>query len=138
VLEKPFEPNLELLSRVAKKTLIEKKLVLPDGNLYLKKSKDGYKFHWSDLHYSLSTFAKKGSSSVEFTYKERSLLTQLMRIHRAEAGTVFKFVSIIVVAGLLLIFLSGLYMAYTVPKFRNPSLIATGVGLLILFLVAVV
>lgn len=136
-LEKPFEPNLELLIGVIEKTLLDKALVLPNGDSYLKKSKDGYKFLWGDLRYSVTAVAKKDTSLVEFTYRERSFLTQVMRIHRAEAGTAFKFVSIMAVLGLLLVFVSGLYMAYTMPKFRNPSLIATGLGTLILFVVFV-
>lgn len=136
-LEKPFEPNLELLTDVVEKTLVDKALILPNGDSYLKKSKDGYKFSWGDLRYSVTAVAKQDTSLVEFTYRERSVLTQVMRIHRAEAGTAFKVVSIMAVLGLLLVFLSGLYMAYTMPKFRNPSLIATGLGVLILFVVAV-
>lgn len=137
-LEKPFEPDLELLTRVIEKTLLDKALVSPDGDSYLKKSKDGYKFHWGDLRYSVTAVVKKDTSLVEFTYRERSVLTQVMRIHRAEAGTAFKFVSIMTVIGLLLVFMSGLYMAYTMPKFRNASLIATGLGVLIFFIVLVV
>ncbi|MDA3945869.1 MAG: hypothetical protein PF439_04215 [Helicobacteraceae bacterium] len=136
-LEKPFAPNLELLTGVVEKTLVDKALVLPDGDPSLKKSKGGYKFRWDDLRYSVTVVAKKGSRSVDLTYRERSVLTQVMRIHRAEAGTRFKFVSIMAVAGLLLVFASGLYMAYTVPKFRKPSLIATGLGILILLAVVV-
>ena len=136
-LEKPFEPNLEQLTRVIEKTLVAKALVLPDGDSYLKKSKDGYKFHWGDLRYSVTGDLKKDTSLVEFTYRERSPLTQVMRIHRAEAGTAFKFVSIMVVLGLLLVFVSGFYMAYTIPKFRNSSLIATGLGVLMLFIVVI-
>ncbi len=136
VLAKPFVPNLEMISGVVEKTLAEKALVLPDADPSLKKSKGGYKFFLNGLRYSVTVVAKKGARSVELTYRERSLLTQVMRIHRAEAGTVFKFVSIMAVLGLLLVFASGLYMAYTVPKFRKPSLIATALGVLLLLAVA--
>ncbi len=136
-LEKPFEPDLELLSGAVKKTLAEKALVLPDGDPSLKKSKGGYKFLLNSLRYSVTVVAKKGEPSVELTYRERSVLTQVMRIHRAEAGTMFKVVSIMAVAGLMLVFASGLYMAYTMPKFRRPSLIATGLGVLLLLVVAI-
>ena len=136
-LAKPFEPNLDLLTGVIEKTLVDKALVLPNGDSYLKKSKDGHKFRWGDLRYSVTAVAKKDTSLVEVTYRERSVLTQVMRVHRAEAGTAFKFVSIMAVVGLLLVFLSGIYMAYTMPKFRNSSLIATGLGVLMLFVVVI-
>ncbi len=136
-LERPFTPDLEFLTGVVAKTLAEKSLVFPDGDPSLKKSKSGYKFLLSSLRYSVTVVGKKGEPSVEFTYRERSVLTQVMRIHRGEAGTMFKVVSIMAVAGLLLVFASGLYMAYTMPKFRRPSLIATGLGLLLLLVMVV-
>lgn len=131
-LEKPFAPDLALLSGVAEKALVERALPVPEGDPYLKKSKGGYKFRWDDLHYAVTLVANKDNRSVALTYRERSVLTQVMRIHRAESGMTFKIVSIMAVAGLLLVFASGLYMAYTVPKFRNPSLLAIGLGLLML------
>jgi len=137
-LEKPFEPNLEQLTGVIEEALVDKALVLPDGDSTLKKSKDGYKFSWGDLRYSVTGVIKNDTSLVQFTYRERTILTQIMRIHRAEAGTAFKFVSILAVLGLLLVFISGFYMAYTMSKFRNSSLIATGLGVLILFVLVLV
>lgn len=136
-LDKPFEPNLELLSEVAVRALGEKELVLPGGDPYLKKSKKGYRFRWDDLHYSVTMVANRDNRTVDLTYRERSVLTQVMRIHRAEAGSKLKIVSIVSAIGLLFVFLTGLYMAYTTPKFRNPSLVATALGFLTLLTVII-
>jgi len=136
-LEKPFEPNLELLAQVATTALGERELVLPGGDPYLKRTKKGYRFRWDDLRYSVTMVASRGNRTVDITYRERSVLTQIMRIHRAEAGSKLKIVSIVSVIGLLFVFLTGFYMAYTVPKFRNPSLAATALGFLTLLVVIV-
>jgi hypothetical protein len=136
-LEKPFEPNLELLSQAAVKALGDRKLILPGGDPYLKKSKKGYRFRWDDLRYSVTIVANKDNRTLDLTYRERSVLTQVMRVHRGEAGSKLKIVSIAAAIGLLFVFVTGLYMAYTMPKFRNPSLVATALGLLTLLAVLV-
>lgn len=136
-LEKPFEPNLELLSKVVVRALGERELVLPRGDPYLKKSNKVYKFRWDDLHYSVTMVANRGDRTVDLTYRERSILTQVMRIHRAEAGSKLKIVSIVSAIGLLIVFVTGLYMAYSVPKLRNPSLLATALGFLTLLAVII-
>lgn len=131
-LAKPFEPNLELLTAVAGQALVERALPIPGGEPGLKKKKGVYTFRWDGLRYSLTMVEGKSGGSVVLTYRERSLLTQLMRIHRGEAGALFKFLSIAAVAGLLFVFASGLYLAYTVTKFRRPSLIAMALGAVVL------
>ncbi len=110
-LHKPFEPNLELLARAAKQSLLEHQLPLPSGEPVLKKKKGVYEMRWSDLQMAVTV--RPSSSRVTravMTIRERSLLTQLMRIHRAEAGSAYAFLSILLVVALLLVFATGVYM----------------------------
>jgi len=134
-LENPFEPNLALLTKIVTKALEEKKLVLPGGDPYVTKSKGVYKFRWKDLKYSVILVANKQRYSADLTYRKRSVLTQLMRIHRGVAGDKFKLLSIIATAGLLFTFVTGLYMAFRTTKHRYRSLLAMILGLLTFFVV---
>lgn len=129
-LEKPFKPDLEILTLALTQALNEKKLFIPDANPILKKQKSHYKLKWSDLKYSVTAVATKHSKVVKVTHRQRSLLTQLMRIHRAEAGSVFKVFSLILVIGLILLFASGVYMALSISHYKRSSLLAMFFGLL--------
>lgn len=133
-LETPFKPDLEMLTFAVTKMLNQKKLFIPDVNPILKKQKSQYKLIWSDLKYSITAVTTEQAEVLEITHRQRSFLTQLMRIHRGEAGSVFKSLSLILVTGLILLFASGVYMALTVSQYKKSSLIAMFVGLLTLIL----
>lgn len=130
-LEKPFEPNLAILTQTVSSFLQNKHLIIPDGNPILKKLKKGYKFYWSGLKYVVYFKAENANSIVHVSYKERSFLTQLMRIHRADAGIIFKTVSLLSVLGLVLVLVSGLYMAYT-SKRKKAAFVAFFLGFALL------
>ena len=127
-LNQPFIPNLDLLSQISKQALLDRSLPLPSGEPELKKNKGSYELRWSDLKYAVKLRPTRNPMTVNLTFRERSLLTQVMRIHRAEAGSVFKVFTFVMVAGLIIMFASGIYMAQTIPKFRRPTLLAIAAG----------
>lgn len=129
-LEQPFSPNLDVLTQVAKRGLIHKGFPLPSGEPMLKKKKGVYELRWSDLKYAVKLHSTRDPMVAKLTVKKRSFLTQIMRIHRAEAGSVFRFFTLLLVSGLLIIFISGIYMALKIPKFRKPTFLAMGLGLI--------
>lgn len=128
-LEKPFKPDLEILTLELTQALNKKKLFIPDADPILKKQKSHYQLTWSDLKYSVTAVATEQSKVLEIIYRQRSFLTQLMRIHRGDAGSVFKVLSLILVIGLILIFASGAYLALTVSQYKRSSLAAMFLGL---------
>ncbi len=129
-LAQPFTPNLEQMLGKAEQVLADHKLPLPDGEPLLKKKKGSYELSWGDLQYAVKYEPTSNPMVAKLTFRERSALAQVMRIHRADAGVGFKVFAIILVAGLLLMFASGVYMAMTVPKFRKPAFIAMTLGLI--------
>lgn len=136
-LESPFTPDLERLTALTKQALLARQLPLPDGEATLRKKHGSYELRWGGLaHVATLTSGHKPRSAL-LTFRERSPLTQIMRIHRAEAGTTFKVLAIIMAVGLVIIFSTGVFMARTMPKLRRPILLAVAAGLstfLMLFL----
>lgn len=136
-LKQPLTPNLDQLELLVTKQLLEKKLPLPSGEPVLKKKRGSYEFRWNSLAYVAILTPSRDDYAASLTFKERSLLTKIMRIHRAQAGSVFKVFSITLVVGLIFIFASGIYMAQSVPKFRRPMLVATFSGLAVFLLLLI-
>ncbi|MDO8595799.1 MAG: hypothetical protein Q7R45_04160, partial [Sulfuricaulis sp.] len=60
--------------------------------------------------------------------KQRDWLSRLIRIHKGEAGPVFKVITVSWAVGLLLLFLSGTYLGLSNPALRRPLLAAMGIG----------
>ena len=139
ILEEPFEPNLAVLTEIAQRELIARGFLLPEAEPSLKKKKKGeYTLRWNELGYSVTLKGKLKKYEASLIVRKRSVLTQVMRIHRAEAGVAFKSLSVIFVLGLVLIFASGIYMALAIPKFRQPFFISLLAGSAIMLLLVVV
>ncbi len=122
VLEQPMPLRLDAFTAITEKSLIQHHLPIPEGEMSLKKKKSSYLFRWGDLKYAVSVKTTKNPDILRMTVRERDFLTQVMRIHRAEAGVIFKVIPSILLIGMLLILLSGIYMALSIPKFRKPVL----------------
>lgn len=127
-LEQPFQPNLDILSKLTTKALLKRNLPLPGGEATLRKTKKSYKLRWDDLRHSVILTPQPDMYLVKMVVRERSTLAQIMRIHRAEAGSAFKVLAIILVAGLIMILSTGVYMAQSISKFRQPVTVAIACG----------
>jgi len=131
-LDQPFSPNLDVLTQVVKRELTNQGSPFPDSEPFLKKKKGVYELRWSDLRYAVKLQSTPDPMVAKFTFKKRDFLTQVMRIHRAEAGPMFEFLALLLVSGLIIIFISGVYMALSVPKFRHQTFWAVAIGTLTL------
>lgn len=127
-LDNPFTPDLERLTGVVERALSDRKLPIPGGDPTLRKRHGSYELRWDDLAQVVTLVPVREANAVALTVKERSLLTQIMRIHRGEAGTTFKVLGIILALGLIVLFATGVQMAHAIPKLRKPVLIAIASG----------
>ncbi len=136
-LAEPFVADLDWLTVQVTQALAEQGLQLPDDEPTLKKKKGEYVARWNTLSYAVTISGRKRDHTALVTVRHRNLLAQVMRIHRAEAGTAFKVLTTTLALGLLFILLSGVYLAWAMPKLRKPLLISvvTGVASIAVLLV---
>jgi hypothetical protein len=129
-LEAPFTPDLERLTGIVKQALIERTLPVPAGEPLLRKRHGRYQLRWDDLAHVVTLVPGRDPKTVALTVRQRSMLTQVMRVHRGDAGTTFRVLAIILAAGLVVLFATGVQMAHAVPKFRKPVLLSVAGGVL--------
>jgi hypothetical protein len=131
-LERPFAPDLAQLSDVARAALQQRGLVPPGGDPAITEKKDSYEYKWGDLRRLVEMKPTSNPLQVELTYRVRSPLAQIMRVHKAEAGLPVKILSISMAIALLIILASGVFLAIGLPKLRRTALLALGAGFLVL------
>lgn len=131
-LEQPFTPDLALLSRLAADALAQRGLTAPGGEPSIARKKGSYEYRWGDLHRLVVIHPTPDPLQVELVYRTRSSLTQVMRVHRAEAGWPVVALSISMAAALLTILATGVYLAVGMPRLRRPALLALAAGCLVL------
>jgi hypothetical protein len=127
-LDRPFVPDLAQLSESVKTALDQHQLSLPTGNPSIRKKKGSYEYHWGDLKRLVVVHPTDDPLKAELVYRQRSPLTQLMRVHRAEAGSLIRAFSLSMIVSLVLILGSGVFLAVGMPKLRRTALLALGVG----------
>ena len=131
-LDSPFAPDLAQLSALARTELDQRDLVQPGGEQAIKEKKGSYEYRWGDLRYLVVINPTDNPLEVELTYRERSPLAQVMRVHRAEAGTLIKIFSLSMAISLLMILASGVFLAVGIPKLRRNALFALAAGFIAL------
>jgi hypothetical protein len=131
-LESDFVPELAQLSALARNTLEQKDLVFPGGESSVSEKKGSYEYRWGDLKRLVVIQPTDDPLEVELTYRERSPLAQVMRVHRAEAGALVRVFSIGMAVALIVILASGVFLALGIPKLRRTAALSLGAGLLIL------
>lgn len=136
-LDRPFTPDLAQLSGSVKTALDQHELSLPAGNPSITKKKESYEFRWGDLKRLVVARPTDNPLEVELVYRQRSPLTQLMRVHRAEAGSIIRIYSLSMVVSLILILGSGVFLAVGIPKLRRTALLALGAGSIVILSVFV-
>jgi len=130
-LDSPFKPELTRLSALARNTLDQHDLPFPGGEASIRETKGSFEYHWGDLRRLVVIEPTDDPLQVELTYRERSPLAQVMRVHRAEAGLPVRVVSIGMAIALLVILASGVLLALGIPKLRRTALLSLGAGLLL-------
>jgi len=125
-LKKAFQPDLDWLTQVVREELVKGDFPIPNGEPRMKKKKSTYVFRWGDLKHAVKVESTKKTKQLKMTVRERSWLAQMMRIHRAGAGDAFKILPIILAFCMLLVLLSGVYMALVTQKYRRPVVYALG------------
>lgn len=130
-LASPFAPDLAQLSVLARSALLERELVQPRGEPSIKEKKGAYEYRWGDLKRLVVIKPTDDPLQVELIYRTRSPLAQVMRVHRAEAGTLAMMFSIGLAIALIVILASGVFLALGLPKLRRTAMLSLGAGLLV-------
>jgi len=131
-LDRPFTPDLAELSELAKTELDQHELLRPTGDPTIKEKEGSYEYRWGDLKHLVVIHPTNNPLEVELIYRERSPLAQIMRVHRAEAGSLIKIFSISMAISLLIILASGVFLAIGLPKLRRNALFALAAGFIAL------
>lgn len=136
-LDRPFTADLAQLSQSVRSALEQRELSLPSGDPSISKKGNSYEFRWGDLKHLVVAQPTDNPLELELVYRQRSPLTQLMRVHRAEAGSIIRIYSLSMVISLIVVLGSGIFLAVGMPKLRRTALLALGAGSLVILSVFV-
>lgn len=137
VLAAPLNADLDAQLAVVRAELVRLGLSEPSGDPSLRKQPGKLLVDWTGSEIDVQLESAEGASAAKLTVKEASAYRRFVQLHKAKGGVFFKVYATIFAVSLLLLLITGCWMAWQMPKFRGLALASSGAGVL-LFAVAAI
>lgn len=135
-LTEALRPDLDGLMALTTTLLRDRNEARPTGEASLKKAGTSFELEWTGVNRDVLLRPTADPLGAELVLKDTSPYRRLVQLHKAKGSPVAKALSVAWALGLVLILLSGVWMALTAPPFRRLAL-GTGAAGLLSFLIYV-
>jgi hypothetical protein len=127
-LQAPLTSDAAELTALTTSELERMDIALPSGKAKVKKGGTSYKLEWTGAARDVVLEPTTDPLVAKLTVKETTWYRNLVQLHKAKGGQLFKFYAATLASSLFIILLSGFIMALQVPRLRNMALTAAGLG----------
>ncbi|ARN72948.1 PepSY domain-containing protein [Oceanicoccus sagamiensis] len=128
-LSQPIEPELETLLELANTELGKRNLSLPSGKPKIKSAGNHFYLDWSGAKKDIILEPTDNPLVAQLTVKQASWYRNLVQLHKAKGGVLFKIYAATFAIALALLLISGFIMAWQTPKLQRLTLITSLLGL---------
>ncbi len=129
ILDKALTPNLEELVTLANAELQKLDIAVPSGNFKLKTAGQHFSLEWTGSKKDIILEPTDQPLIAKLTVKQTSWYRNLVQLHKAKGGVLFKLYAAGFAIALALLLISGFIMAWQTPKLRRLTLITSLLGL---------
>jgi hypothetical protein len=132
-LDQPLTDDQALLAELTETELQRLSVAPPSGAAKVKKLGTSFQLEWTGAARDVVLEPTADPLVAKLTVKETTWYRNLVQLHKAKGGQLFKVYAAILAVSLFTILLSGFLMAWAVPKYRKMAVSAalSGVGLFI-------
>jgi hypothetical protein len=127
-LGEPLGSELGGLVAAAEKALGAEGLSAPTGAASVRKGGAGAELDWTGANRDISLKPTADPLKAQLTIKDTTPHRRLVQLHKAKGSAVSKAISVVWVFGLLLLFATGMGIAFGAPTYRRTAVIASIVG----------
>ena len=130
-LSLPLEPKLSEMITTAEGILKEQGLQsFPTGSPGLKKIGTSWQFEWTGISYDFTLEPTAQNEVYKAAIKKTSPHRFFVQLHKAKGGLPFKILAGAFAIGLILLFISGVFIALAVPKLKRHLYLSAFLGFL--------
>ena len=123
-------PELVTLTTVAVRELDQRDISLPEGKAKVKKIGSAFMLEWTGSTKDISLEPTGRDLVAKLTVKETSWYRNLVQLHKAKGGVVFKVYAAFFAFVLGMLLISGFMMAWQTPKLKRITLGAFAAGII--------
>ena len=133
-LEKPLEQDKSYLESLVRKELGRLAISVPSGKASVKKGGTSFKLEWTGSGRDVVLEPTADELEAKLTIKETTWYRNLVQLHKAKGGQIFKFYAAGLATALFIILASGFLMAWQVPMYRRQALFCSAAGVIVFLL----
>jgi hypothetical protein len=131
----PLESDMSSLQGLARAELDKLGFTEPEGQAKVKHAGDHFLLEWTGSSKDLILEPGKRPDIALLTIKHTTWYRNLVQLHKAKGGDVFKVYAAAFAVALGLLLLSGFVMALQTPKLKPVTLVTSALGVLSFLLV---
>jgi hypothetical protein len=127
-LAAPLNPDASSLTQLVSEELRARSVASPTGEAKIKEGGTSWQFEWTGSRRDVVLEPTADPLMAKLSIKETTWYRNLVQLHKAKGGQLFKVYAAVLAIGLFTILASGFLMAWQVPKFRRLANICAGSG----------
>lgn len=135
-LQQPISPDLAALVTLATTELQNRQIGLPTGKAGIRKVGSSWQLEWTGANRDVLLAPAADPNMVKLTVRDTTPYRRLVQLHKAKGSLAFKLYAAAWATGLLILFVSGLALAWTIPSARRWAIGSLAAGLLVFFILA--
>ena len=129
-LTEMLTPELTTLTSLVVKELDQRDISLPEGKAKVKKIGSAFMLEWTGSTKDINLEPTDRDLVAKLTVKETSWYRNLVQLHKAKGGVVFKVYAAFFAFVLGMLLISGFMMAWQTPKLKRITLGAFAAGIM--------
>ena len=127
-LESPLDGELSTLVKLAEDELNKQGIGHPTGGASIKKGGTSYYFEWTGAVRDVQLHPTQDPLVATLKVKDTNTHRYFVQLHKAKAGTAFKWFAAVWMVGLILLFLTGGVMAFVAKPYRKLAIVSAAAG----------
>jgi hypothetical protein len=128
-IREALQPELATLKALAASELDKLELSYPSGEAKVKSIGSSFMLEWTGSSKDISLESSDNKLMAKLTVKETSWYRNLVQLHKAKGGVIFKVYAAVFAISIGLILFSGFMMAWQAPKLRRLTIGAVMAGI---------
>lgn len=136
-VKQPLPTRINNLKNIVIKELNSRNISLPKGKADLEIEDDSLVFEWEGSHHNIILENDIQTQKTALIIEQASLFSYLENLHTSEGGPVFKILAIFCSFGLIILLVTGVLMAWHIPKYRELTIKSMVFGSVI-FMLAII
>lgn len=128
-LSETMRADLTTLTELAESELADREISIPEGKPKVKMYGNHFLLEWTGSSKDVVLEPTENPLLAKLTVKNTTWYRNLVQLHKAKGGILFKVYAALFVIALSFILISGFFMAWQTPKLRQLTIVASGLGL---------